>query len=167
MRPRSVVSAALAVGLSFAGTTAVAAQDQPPRERKNSVYGELFGTSMIMSINYERMLTPRFNARLGWGFVVDDSHVHPELILMPSVVFGKPRHQFTAGIGTLALFDDSDCRSCTRGPDWTLLSEVGYRFNGRSGFLFKATLGLIAFPGETISDSWVLVLPGVSFGWSF
>jgi hypothetical protein len=162
-----VLHAPLALVLLLAWAPSAAAQGSPPRERKNSAYAEVLGASLGTSINYERMLTSRFNVRIGGGFAFDDSNAYPEVIAMANVVLGSRRHQFTAGVGALGLFPYSGCGSCTSGADWTLVSDVGYRFSADSGFLLKATLALVAFRGESFSDSVVFPIPGVSLGWRF
>jgi hypothetical protein len=86
---------------------------------------------------------------------------------MANVVFGKGRHQLTMGIGTQVLFWGTGCANCTGATDWTLASEIGYRYTAKFGLLVKATLGVNAFQGQGFSNKFVFPLPGVSLGWSF
>ena len=153
---------AVAFALALAWTPAAAAQDAPPRERTNSVYGELFGSSLGLSVNYERMLTPRLSARVGGGGVAGDP---PGLGLSAGsnfVILGR-RHQLTAGAGLLVIGSTAYPDRVETGAGF--YAELGYRYRSRSGFLFKATVA--ALPTTWTEDDPLWVLPGVSVGWSF
>jgi hypothetical protein len=165
---RGALPATLTLAFSFCVAPWASAQDPPGDERKNGVYAELVGASLGMTVNYERTLAPRFYLRLGGGFAADDANFLPSVIAMPGVVFGKGRHHFSAGLGVLGLFPDPSCTTCAgQAADWTLASEAAYRYQARSGFLFRATVGLVLFRGDTSEDTLILPLPGVSVGWRF
>lgn len=165
--------ALLALGLHPAWTPAAAAQDQPPPERKNNVYLEMGGSSYWATVNYERMLSSRISVRVGGGAIPGDFQpAGYELTIggadLPTVgvfvagsnlVFGSGRHQLTTGIAMHAEWNRVNPNKASDAMYFG--GEAGYHYRGRSGFLLKTTLALMAGKETT----WVL--PSVSLGWSF
>ena len=152
----------VALVLALAWTQAVAAQDQPPRERKNGVYGELFGASFGLSANYERILTPRFSARVGAGVVADDPPGFGLIAGSNFVILGR-RHQLIAGAGLLVVGGTAHPDRVDAGA--ALYLELGYRYCSKSGFLLRATLAGLPTTWNEPDPLWFM--PGVSLGWSF
>lgn len=161
--PRSAFLVSLALSIGLARTHAAAAQERPPQERPNSVYLELGGSGVGATVNYERMLSSRFNVRLGGGAYPDEV-ARGVFVAMSNVVLGRQRHQFSAGMGVVAV-QPPPCSYCADEPtDWEFATELGYRYHSTSGFLLKATVAV--FPGEAAEGAW-WAWPGVSLGWSF
>lgn len=169
---RGVLPASVAF-LLFTWTPWAAAQPQPAQQRPNSVYVEWGGSGYWLTLNYERMLSSKINVRVGGGAIPGDLQPAgyeltiggpdlgsvPVIVVGSNVVFGKRRHQFTAGVAVHAEWNRVKAFEPSEAVYFG--GELGYRYHSSSGFLLKATVALMA--GK--ETAWLL--PGVSLGWSF
>lgn len=117
--------------------------------RKNAVYVEIGGKGILVSVNYDRLLplTDRSGIILGCtiGFLGD---FVPEI----NYLYGKSKNFIEIGLGYSF-------------PEQLLVPQVGYRYQGSKGLLFR--IGGMYF-ASTLPESfgdfpWV----GLSFGYSF
>ncbi len=99
---------------------------------ENSFSVELLGSSMLLSVNYERFLTENFSLRIGLGpFPIAFSIP----ISLNTYLFTNNGHSMEIGGGyVLAWFS-------SRGIDARpyAVARIGYNYQDRHGFLFKAT----------------------------
>ena len=157
-RIMGIISLALIMGLQ-----AQAQDGHPPLAdnnaiRLNHVYGELAGTGIIMSVNYERLIrlgprAPLIGLRVG---------VLPIFVISPvlevNVLFKGPIHFIEAGVGTNfgAISEEGESKL------WPS-ARVGYRYQGKKGLLFRAGLMVI----ENFDEDGIMPYGGLSLGYSF
>ena len=140
--------------------------------QSNNIYVEGLGAGFSSTLNYERMLTDKIAARIGYmsGAVEDeDGHDHGDdkVTFMPlgvSYLMGSGNHKLEVGGGMTMItghFDAGSEDEIEAGVNATFIGG-GYRYQRvTGGFLFAAkgyymTLGPLSTP-------WV----GFSFGWTF
>ena len=131
------------------------------------------GSSCWLTLNYERMLSSKFNVRVGGGGIPGnfqpagyeltiggpDLGTVPVVVVASNFVLGQRRHQFTTGVAVHAEWNRVNPLKPSEA--FYFGGEVGYRYHATSGFLLKATVALMA----GTETAWLL--PGVSLGWSF
>jgi hypothetical protein len=171
---RTARLAGLALALAAASLAArpALAQETAPTAR-NAVYVELFGSGLLYSINYDRLLTPNVAGRVGLMFASaeDDEGDSGTVAIVPitaSYLFGRGNSHFEAGLGfavASADFDteeliDVDESGSSTGVYGT--GVLGYRYQRPDGgFVFRAGLTPI------ITTDSFLPWFGVSFGYGF
>jgi hypothetical protein len=129
-----------------------AAQETPLPERRNDLYAEIGGLGFA-TVNYERQLARNAGLRVAGGVLFD-----PEFVVMPTLTFGGRRHRFSAGVGLLAVWTDG-------APEVEPTGQIAYRRQGDSGFVFRASVGVLRGVGDLVPG--VVFMPGISVGWSF
>ena len=149
-RIRHALTISLAAGLWLGGAFGAAAQEVAVPWTQNTFYAEL-GGSGFATVNYERALSRNASLRVGGGVV---PLLGRAFVAMPSLALGSRRHRFAAGVGLLAVRNEAGH------SEVELTADVAYRFQTSSGFVFRATLA--SHQGEGL-----MVVPGVSAGWSF
>ena len=140
--------------------------------QSNNVYIEGLGAGFSSTLNYERMLTDKIAARIGYmsGAVEDeDGHDHGDdkVTFMPlgvSYLMGSGNHKLEVGGGMTMInghFDAGSEDEIEANANMTFIGG-GYRYQrGTGGFLFGVngyylTLGPLSLP-------WV----GFKLGWTF
>lgn len=139
---RFITSAILFLVVMACRPPVAAAQDTDSAQ--NVVYVEAFGTALFFgSVNYERMLSPEFSARIG----VSPIAAFP---VMANYLPGIGAHRAEVGLGLLV------------GPSSAMGTGIlGYRYQPENGGLvFRASL----IPSLRSPD---LLWAGVSFGVAF
>lgn len=136
--------------------------------RKNIVYGELFGNTLIVSINYERIFWQKgeaaFSVRAGYssvkgGAIGEGQDPFRSVPVECIVMFGIYNH-FEMSIGGTNMFVDEETYDESKHITYTLLptGRIGYRYQAPQGrFMLRA--GVCILPG--------LVLPGLAMGYAF
>ncbi|GAB5520221.1 MAG: hypothetical protein RhofKO_24720 [Rhodothermales bacterium] len=134
-------------------STSVVAESQAQTAQplaRTTIFGQLGGDGLALSLNVDYMVTPEINVRTGISTIVFASGVP----LIVSYHLGAAQHRFEVGAGAFALtsIDDND-RAV-----WGLV-HAGYRYHPRvKQWLFRAGLAVV-YDGTD-----VLPLPGVSIG---
>jgi len=138
----------------------------------HTVYGEIGGNGLALTVNYERRFSPSIAGRVGFSYVT--THEEPSgdedsAVIVPLMVnyLTNPAgaHHFELGAGiTVAAGDTSGWASDIDEEFSTVVGTgtIGYRFQrpGR-GFVFRAGLTPF-FDGDGITP-WA----GVSFGYGW
>ena len=120
--------------------------------QKNSIYLGYY----ILAVNviYERTIPVANSIGLmaGGGFLKSffESPGVPNPVVKPGIIMGNGKHFFEGNLFINLMPDNGDMD--------LLIPELGYRYKGRKGFLFRADIG-------TSSD--IAILIGISFGYSF
>lgn len=174
---RIVIAVLITIFITF--THVAFSGDSVSIKRKNSVYAQLLGNSIVHGINYERLLTQvgsfKLAASLGYatsmgGLGEVDEFVFPFEIKM----FGLgQRHQLEMGLGL--TFDSNRFKKYYE-RRYIVLTRVGYRYSGRRGALFR--VGFTPHVYQTFSPKvyrfvtgpvGFIFIPygGVSLGWRF
>ena len=131
--------------------------------KRNSVYLELGGNSMLYSINYDHtmQLSQKVKLAVGGGLEyltdisVNNTSYGTSFCLTPSAnfLFGRSSHHFETGLGLFYPLSAGIILPSAR---------LGYRYQPRhSGFLFRA--GFTPF----ITSGGILPWAGLSFGYTF
>jgi len=135
---------------------------------KNSIYGEIMGTGMLVSINYERQLFNRncfyLNTRIGSGFLPDGAtggiRFLPFLIVNCQFQFSNCC-SFETGLGIrLDLLSYYTWKEIP-----ALTSDFCFRYNGPHGYLFRVGLMPDIIPKR--SYGLLSFQPGMSIGYCF
>ncbi len=149
----------------------IAAQDTIPQRvsRKNSVYLELGGRTLIYSFNYERIvpLKNRHHFIVGaggaWNPISGDESV-TLFAISAGYIYGYV-HSFELGANYAQEFGDDEGLFGLR---------VGYRYQRKNGFLFRIgvsplLLSVGYYEGKLFGDRFTSlpVWPYLSFGYSF
>ena len=117
--------------------------------RKNSIYMEIGGKGILASVNYDRILplNDKSGIILGCavGFLGD---FIPEI----NYLYGKSKNFFEIGLGYSF-------------PEQLLVPQIGYRYQGEKGFLFRA--GGMYFQSTQPDSFGDFPWFGLSFGYSF
>lgn len=144
------------------------------QDARNVAYGELGGSAIILSANYERRIAPQWFGRVGLSVVTgtssgdDDTDVTLVVPLTASyLTHPASNHHFEAGGGvTIAggdrqeLFDSAD--SDEDFSTAVITGIAGYRYQRpKGGFVFRAAFTPIAGGGDFLP--WF----GVSFGYAW
>lgn len=191
----ALVFAAL-LGVSFTGAsqnTKLQNSDQSAElPIYRNVYGELFGASDVIGVNYDQRFKPDshwgFRAGIGYGFFSDSgllgiSSDHSISIpLAVNAIFGKKCNFFEVGLGYAPIigfdkyesywqpdgsFDmDHPTGSKTETKYYSkIFMDLGYRYQKPNGFLFRAGIS----PSIVGELPWCLLrfTPYVAFGYTF
>ena len=140
-------------------------EDVKPIVRKNSLYAEAFGYSLMsLSVNYERrfILSDWSNLGLRGGMTYFFGlHGIAEL----NAFFFGQKHFLELGVGTSTFsgwhFSDEPGQSYFAFKDMALSGRIGYRYAGEKGFLVKAA-PYVFYDGDNLR-----VWPSASVGFSF
>lgn len=141
------------------------------QEARNAVYGEIGGSAIGLSVNYERGFTERWKGRIGASVVTGESEEDTDttfLVPLTASWISHPalNHHLELGGGVTVVFGDrQDFYSI--GDDDEQFSTaigtaiIGYRYQKpEGGFQFRAALTPLIGGGEVFP--WI----GVSFGYA-
>lgn len=141
-------------------------------QARNAVYGELGGSGIVPTVNYERRMTENWYGRAGLSLVVgyteedtDTSFVVP--LTASWVSRPESNHHLEAGGGVVFAFGDEQDFYDLGDDDEPLSSFfvtglVGYRYQRPAGgFQFRAVFTPVAGGGDFLP--WA----GVSFGYAW
>jgi len=135
---------------------------------KNITYVELAGNSLLYSLNYERVITPKITGRVGLmqaGVGGVSFMIAP---IMGNYLVGSGNHRLELGVGPQIFNVSID----TKGEDFGGFDEsgtvvggtatIGYRYQPTDGgFLFRIGVS------PTFSSAGFLPWAGLSFGYAF
>jgi len=132
---------------------------------QNKIYGELLGSGFGISANYERCVWQdgkvSLSARIGIGSAI---LINALPILGFNACLGKGESKFEIGINALRVYNigilEDDYTSLYINP------IVGYRFEGRKGFLFRFAFTPFLNTDPNTSFPFFPWL-GISFGGAF
>ena len=133
---------------------------------KNTIYMETAGAAILYSFNYERNITDKITARVGYSTVPFSSEDTGETLnftimpIMGNYLLGSGNHKIALSAGVINVSADGEGEEGEYSLDLGMLTAagVGYRYHRSSGgFFFNLNVGLAPIPG------W----PGVAFGWTF
>ena len=137
--------------------------------RKNSIYGELFGSGFFLSLNYERELyrdeKVKFNFRIGTGTAI---LVNAVPLAGVNLLFGKNNNNFELGFNGIRTYAIS-----IMGGDgnYVLANPVlGYRYVSDKGLIFRASFTpffQLYDPDDWVTDELFVPFAGISLGYSF
>jgi hypothetical protein len=137
--------------------------------RKNSIYGELFGSGFFLSLNYERELyrdeKVKFNFRIGTGTAI---LVNAVPLAGVNLLFGKNNNNFELGFNGIRTYAIS-----VMGGDgnYVLANPVlGYRYVSDKGLIFRASFTpffQLYDPDDWVTDELFVPFAGISLGYSF
>lgn len=164
--------------------------------RSHNVYVDLFGSSNIVSVNYDARFggSSGFGWRAGVGYSASGFN-HPNrygflpdyrsgisLPLGVNALLGEHVHKFEIGVGvtpSLAAFRESetddfgDHLTHNVGPSlWrgacAFSIDLGYRLQRKNGFMFRAGISpCLDVNGTCVSIHMLSLLPYLSFGYTF
>jgi hypothetical protein len=106
----------------------------------NAIYVELLGSGLIYSINYDRLFTDYFGARIGIGYLPDGSLSLTTIPITASFFpFGASSSKLEIGAGVVqASLGSTKVGKTTGGTYLGYVGILGYRFEPRDGgFLFR------------------------------
>lgn len=171
------------LGMLLLNSMNVAAQEVDGTIPRQSVFLEIGGSSNGVGLNYERRLKdPKWGWRVGasWGFAASSSSVFDysssEYVYSGSLglnyLLGEKRSKLELGGGI--NMGIHHCSSEFLGESskenifaYYFYGSVGWRFQARSGFQFRAGLSpVFSFGGKHGLDS-KFFCPYLSVGWAF
>jgi hypothetical protein len=157
-----------------------AAEAQPARTARNSIFIELAGNGGIYSLNYDRVITEQFSIRAGFGYMSMGASASSggatvtakaSILAVPVVgnfMLGSANHKLELGAGiTMFRFTGSGSDSLGGSASATGMAPagtavIGYRYVPQDGgFTFRAGFTPLVF-----KDDW-LPWGGLSFGYLF
>ncbi len=136
-------------------------------QTKNSLYLELGGNALVYSINYDRVLTDAFSARIGIGFysLDDDFGDTASLTGIPITahyLLGKGNSRLELGAGLVVLTGKADLGGVSTSDATVLGTGVfAYRFQKPDGGVFFKAGFTPLFQGGTFIP-WF----GISIGYT-
>ena len=127
------------------------AQAQAPQPlARTTLFGQLGGDGLALSLNVDYMATPAVNVRAGLSTILFASGIP----LVASYHLGANRHRLEVGAGAFAITSTDDDTV----PIWGLL-HIGYRHHPRvQQWLFRAGVAVV-YDGAD-----VILWPGASVG---
>ncbi|MBT3796736.1 MAG: hypothetical protein HOF97_04370 [Candidatus Marinimicrobia bacterium] len=147
------------IGIATLTLSNVFAQD------KNTIYLEGGGAAILYSFNYERNITDKITARIGFSslpFTSEDTGEAVTFTLIPimaNYLIGGGNHKLAISGGVLQISASADAEDGEYDVDLGMIPTygVGYRYHrSTGGFFFNASVGFAP-----------VVMPGVAFGWTF
>ncbi|MFY7998246.1 MAG: hypothetical protein ACOVSW_06555 [Candidatus Kapaibacteriota bacterium] len=125
------------------------------RLAQNTVFLELFGNSLVYSINYERTVSQNFSLRAGFSYVPMGQNSFVAFPLLVNGFLGEGAHRFEASLGTTIVLSYNALPSFT--------GRLGYRYQPLDGgFNFAIAYTPLFSPGFFV-PLWI----GISLGWGF
>lgn len=140
------------------------------QSKPNSFYLELVGMGRLYSVNYDRLFTENFGARIGFMYFAADQFAFfndVEILLIPTTLnflVGTGKHKFELGAGPVFIsgssgFFGSDPVSGS-GVGWT--GTIGYRYQkDEGGFMWRIGFTPLLAGGKFFPSG------GISLGFSF
>lgn len=144
-------------------------QNDAPKIRRNTIYGELLGSGFLFSLSYEHEMFRdqnfRLNARLGVGTAI---FVNAVPLIGINGLLGKRENFFEVGMNTIRTY----AFGIMGGESTFLLANpvLGYRYVGEKGLVFRASFTpffSLFDPEDWVSDDFFLPFGGISVGYSF
>ena len=140
------------------------------QSKPNSLYFEFFGSTGLYSINYDRLFSENFGARIGFMYFAADWFIFfsdVEMFLIPitlNYLAGESNFKFEAGAGPVIVFGSMGLFGSKpisgSGVGW--IGTIGYRYQQQDGgFLFR-----IGFTPALLGDEFH-PSGGLSLGFSF
>jgi hypothetical protein len=144
------------------------------RDAQNSIFVEAFGSGLLYSVNYDRIIRDRFSVRIGLGYLSD--HVFGpghswsmlSIPLMGNLLLGRTSHRLELGAGvtfvrSLGENDEVGSNDPTRSEVTVVATaNVGYRYCPTDGgFNFRAGFTPL------LNASGFLPWGGISLGYGF
>jgi len=145
--------------------------------KKNSVYLELLGTSMVPSVNYERFFLRKFvslGTRIGIGY--SPENYQKDVISLPVelvALIGRKRHHIEIGFGFTFYWEIFNKKYHNQGngninQQFFEFPRIGYRYTAKKGFVFRIGFTPVIQPFElSMFDRQFHPYGGISFGYSF
>lgn len=139
-------------------------------DRKNSLYGELVGSTFGLGLSYERKFyddsTIQLNLRTGVGTII---FLNAFPLVGMNCLIGRKQHLFELGTNVLRTFAIELFGSSTV---YVLANPViGYRFQNPYGIIFRLSFTPmipVYDPDNWISNSRIIIpLGGISMGYIF
>jgi len=122
-------------------------------EAKSSVYGELLGSGIGLSLNYEYFIRDDLPLRVGFGYLL---YVYSIPITLSKLI-GESRHKLELGGGIVPTF-------AFIGFSGVFSGVIGYRYQPEvRSSTFRLSFTPMFFP----DDPYVLPWFGVSYGYTF
>ena len=143
----------LLIGIATLTLSNLFAQD------KNTIYLEGGGAAILYSFNYERNITDKITARIGFSSLPDETVTFTLIPIMANYLIGGGNHKLAISGGVLQISASADAEEGEYDVDLGMIPTygVGYRYHRSSGgFFFNASVGFAP-----------IVMPGVAFGWTF
>jgi hypothetical protein len=141
--------------------------------QRHAAYGEIGGSGVVPTANYERRFSPNWAGHIGLGFVAVSSSGDTDITLAIPLVGSyithpEANHHFEAGGGLLFVFGDAQDLDPGFEDDEEEISNLaltglaGYRYQkpGR-GFIFRAAFSPVIYDGGV--QPWA----GFSFGYGW
>lgn len=149
-----------------------AQKDSTQQKRAQSIYAELLGPGLLLSINYDARFTKRrdgWGGRLGVGYLADRSSSLITIPLQLNYLIGQNTHFLELGLGATyinynddtdhdeAYFFSLDDLSVVFGT-----TTIGYRYQPvNSGFNFRGSINPL------FNTHGIYPFLGISFGYTF
>ena len=138
--------------------------------KPNSLYLEFFGSGGLYSINYDRLFTENFGARIGFMYFEADwifFFIDVDMFLIPitlNYLVGTGKHKFELGAGPVIAFSSARFLGSNSvsgsGLGWT--GTIGYRYQQNDGgFMWRIGFTPLLAGGELFPSG------GISLGFSF
>ena len=149
----------LLIGIATLTLSNVFAQD------KNTIYLEGGGAAILYSFNYERNITDKITARIGFSSLpftsvdTDETVTFTLIPIMANYLIGGGNHKLAISGGVLQVSVSAEIGDDDYALAFGMIPTygVGYRYHQSSGgFFFNASVGFTT-----------IVMPGVAFGWTF
>ena len=155
-------------------------------QASNTVFGEMGGSALLWSFNYDRMVTDKISVRAGFGSFTFGSDISSDMggeveskiaiKMFPITVnylLGKNNHKIEVGAG-MTLFSvegEFDLAGLSMSSEGSLFIPAGvlaYRYQRSNGGLFFRIGVAPLFIGEEVSpETPFAAMPGVSIGYTF
>ena len=134
---------------------------------KNTVYMEMAGVGLLYSFNYERNITDKITARVGYSAVPigDDGISVNSIPIMANYLLGGGNHKLavSGGVSMISLDAETDFGGVTLGSTTAMVFGGGYRYHRMTGGFFFETSAYMINLGDLGSVS----TAGLGLGWTF
>jgi len=134
---------------------------------KNTVYMEMGGVGLLYSFNYERNITDKITARVGYSAVPigDDGISVNSIPIMANYLLGGGNHKLavSGGVSMISLDAETDFGGVTLGSTTAMVFGGGYRYHRMTGGFF---LNLSAYM-INLGDLGSIGTAGMGLGWTF
>jgi hypothetical protein len=143
-------------------------REHASRTAFNSIFAELAGAGVAISVNYDRIVNDYFSVRAGLGVAPghDNKGATATIPLIGNLLLGNDNPKFEAGAG-FCIF----AAQAYQDQPANFVLHVGYRYApAEGGFNFRAGAELLAaIGGKGYKDTLPNLAPwgGVSFGYGF
>ncbi|MBT7423465.1 MAG: hypothetical protein HN782_04595 [Candidatus Marinimicrobia bacterium] len=134
---------------------------------KNTVYMEMAGVGLLYSFNYERNITDKITARIGYSAVPigDDGVSVNSIPIMANYLLGGGNHKLalSGGVSMISLDADTEFGGVTLGSTTAKVFGGGYRYHRMTGGFF---LNLSTYM-INLGDIGSFATAGMGLGWTF